>query len=283
MEHSGPVVPPREPPGSLAGRGSVGIDQAPLAERGEGLALGRRYVGPAVRRDRVPDVVVGRGGVQVAAKDERLVGRAGLVEPPPEPGEPTQLPIVERAADDPTIRCVEADDADPATDGGHHPSLVERVEVVLAEPGGRSGAAVANRPVAEVRDDVRRPDPAGDGDPIPATLAVVDELVAEHPERQLGRVRVCELRLLHQEDVGLRAPQPLLDGIGPGLQRVDVPGRNPHGVRVGETGQPPAIYAGSCRVLTVRSAMLRRQHPATRWTSWLALCSPTRSAITSGR
>src|SRR5438093_12227198 len=101
MEYSCQEDPSREPPGSIAGRGSVGVAQAPLAERGEGLALGRRYVGPAVRGDRVPDVVVGRGGVQVAAKDERLVGRAGLVEPPPEPGEPTQLPFVERAADDP--------------------------------------------------------------------------------------------------------------------------------------------------------------------------------------
>jgi hypothetical protein len=51
----------------------------------------------------------------------------------------------------------------------------------------------AHGSVAEVGDDVRDPDAAGDGHPVPAALAVVEQVVAGHAERQLGCSLVGEL------------------------------------------------------------------------------------------
>ena len=102
-------------PGSRAGD-AVAVGEAPVAEPRERLALRLRDVRPAVGRDRVPDVVVGRGDVEVAAQDQRLSRVARLVEPALEPLEPRELAVVERAADDPAVRRVEADEPDPADD-----------------------------------------------------------------------------------------------------------------------------------------------------------------------
>src|SRR2546428_8264304 len=71
-------------------------------------------------------------------------------------------------------------------------------------------------------------DSARDGHTVPPTLAMVCELVAGLLESLDRRVGVGELRLLHQQDVGLRAVEPPDDLLEPRLQRVDVPGRDTH-------------------------------------------------------
>ena len=76
VEHAGPVVPPREP----AGLRPLRTGRRPRGPTRAGgpapRAPARRHVRPAVRLDRAPDVLVGRGHVVVAAQDQRLVGRA---------------------------------------------------------------------------------------------------------------------------------------------------------------------------------------------------------------
>src|SRR4029077_1169627 len=103
------------------------------------------------------------------------------------------------------------------------------------------------RAVAEVGDDILDADLARDRDAVPATLAVVDEGVAHHLERALRRGGVGQLRLLHQQDVRLGPGDPPVDGVGPGLQRVDVPGGDPHADRVGRkrVRTRPVVTAGA--------------------------------------
>jgi hypothetical protein len=68
----------------------------------------------------------------------------------------------------------------------------------------------------------------GDGDARPAAAAVVGRPVPGRLELEPGEGARVDLRLLHQQDVRSGALDPLLDGLRPGLQRVDVPGRDPH-------------------------------------------------------
>src|SRR4029453_13364676 len=49
--------------------------------------------------------------------------------------------------------------------------------------------------------DPRAAPPAGDRDPVPGAFSVMRELVPARPEDVRGRIRVRELRLLHQQDV----------------------------------------------------------------------------------
>ncbi len=132
VEIAGPVVPPRVAAG-LRPDGAVGIDEAPFEQRAERLAFARRNVGRAVDRRFVPHVGRRRRHVEVAADDERLVGRRRFAEPPQEPLVPRELARVERRVDDPSIRCVQRDEPDAARHRRQHPRLVERVEVVLVE------------------------------------------------------------------------------------------------------------------------------------------------------
>src|SRR5262249_21871651 len=84
------------------------------------------------------------------------------------------------------------------------------------------------------------PAAAGDGHAVPAALAVVGQRVAAVLEYADRRLRVRELGLLHQEHVGPRAVQPPGDLVQPGLQGVDVPGRDAHEPRLSRAR--PAEY-----------------------------------------
>jgi hypothetical protein len=185
-------------------------------------------MGPAVGRYRIPDVVVGGGRIEVAGQHEGLVPGAGFLEPARKPLEPAELALVPGRPDDPPVRRIEAGEPDPAGDGGDHPRLVGGIEVLLVQADRRAGPGIAHGPVAEVRDRILEPDPAGDRDAVPASLAVVEELVPRDREREDGRVLVGELRLLHQQDVRVRPLDPAIHGLLAGLERVDVPGRDPH-------------------------------------------------------
>src|SRR5439155_12877220 len=83
--------------------------------------------------------------------------------------------------------------------------------------------------LAEVRDDAADRVATRDGDPIPSSFAVVRELVPGPAKRVGRRVGIGELRLLHQQDVRPRTLEPPENLVEPGLQRVDVPGGDPHG------------------------------------------------------
>src|SRR4029079_11109735 len=91
-----------------------------------------------------------------------------------------------------------------------------------------------------------------DSDPVPATFAVVDELVAGHREGHDRCVRVAELGLLHEQQVRLGPGQPLVHGILPGLERVDVPGRDAHGATQYRRPRwrPQADRAATARAMT---------------------------------
>jgi hypothetical protein len=56
----------------------------------------------------------------------------------------------------------------------------------------------------------------------------MEQVVTEHGERHDRRVAVGQLGLLDQQDVRSGAFQPALDGFLASLERVDVPGRDPH-------------------------------------------------------
>ena len=106
----------------------------------------------------------------------------------------------------------------------HHPH---------AAAGGREqpGLGVGRRAVGEARHDVVEADPAQDGDAVPPALAVVRGLVARAAKASAGKARVGQLRLLQADDVGLALGQPLLHPLEPGVEGVDVPGREAHGDR----------------------------------------------------
>jgi hypothetical protein len=59
---------------------------------------------------------------------------------------------------------------------------------------------------------------------------MVRERIAGLTELRGGHVCVGHLRLLHQEHVGLGPVEPLCDFLKACLQRVDVPGRDAHGL-----------------------------------------------------
>ena len=117
-----------------------------------------------------------------------------------------------------TIRASSAEASDASASRASAIAAVARL--------GPRGAA--HRPVAEVRDHVLDADAAGDCHAVPAALAVVEQVVAGHAERHVGRGLVGELGLLHQQDVGGALGEPFLDSLHAGLERVDVPGRDAH-------------------------------------------------------
>ncbi len=205
----------------------VGVDQPPGTQVGERLPLARRHVRAAVAPRRIPDVgVVGRD-VEVAADDQRLAGLAGLGQPAPQAPEPGQLGFIEDRVQRAPVGRVDADDANAVAHGRDDARLAQRIVVGRADRVGRRGRRQRH---AEVGDDVRQCVAAGDRDAVPASFAVMRELVAK--PRQLvarrGDVGVGELRLLHQQDVGLRALEPPRHLGQARRQRVHVPGGDPH-------------------------------------------------------
>ena len=178
----------------------------------------------------VPHVGVRGRDVEVAPEHERRARVRRLGQPAGEPVEPGQLGLVEDGVDAPAVGRVEGHDAHAAARGGDHPRLGERLVVARV-----LGAGGAQRR-AEVRHHVRDARAARDGDAVPPALPVMRQGVAGALE-DVGRgVRVPELRLLHQEHVRLGALEPQDDPLQAGLQRVDVPGRDPHGSRLPRVG-----------------------------------------------
>src|SRR5207247_4765516 len=103
VEIPGPAVPP----GGAAGLRVLppGPDaQPPAAEPGEGLPLGRGYVGAAVTGLGVPHVDVLGRHVEVAAEHDGLARISRLGEPAGEAVEPGELGLEEGRAEGPPVR-----------------------------------------------------------------------------------------------------------------------------------------------------------------------------------
>ena len=174
----------------------------------------------------VPHVDVRGRDVEIASKDERRARVRRLGQPAGEPVEPGQLGLIEDGADAPAVGRVQGHDANAAAHGGEHPRLRERLVVarVLGARGAQRGA--------EVRHHVLDAAAARDGDAVPPTLSVMRQRIAGAVEDVGRRVRIPQLRLLHQQHVRLGALEPPDHPVQAGLQRVDVPGRDPHESRL---------------------------------------------------
>ena len=194
--------------------GAERVHHAPFAEVCDGLALGRGDVGRALERLHRPEVAVLRRDVEVAEHGQLIRGVGGRGQPVAQTVEPQQLAVVELGADLAAVGHVDADHADSAARGRQHPRV----------------ALVRVGELAEAARDVVDTDARQDGDAVPLALTVVHRVVAEGRERELREALVGELGLLQAQDVGLGVPEPLLDARQAGLQRVDVPGGDPHRV-----------------------------------------------------
>ena len=67
-----------------------------------------------------------------------------------------------------------------------------------------------------------------DGDAVIGLLAVDREIVAKFLEGRARKGRVLAFDFLEADDVGCRFLEPGEHGFEPGLDRIDVPGRNAH-------------------------------------------------------
>ena len=82
--------------------------------------------------------------------------------------------------------------------------------------------------IGEAGHDIVEPDAAENGDTVPLVVTARCRLVTESGEGHRRKVRVSNLRLLQAQDVGPRVGQPLLHTWEAGLERVHVPGGDPH-------------------------------------------------------
>ena len=202
----------------------------------------------------VEHVLVGRRDVHVAAHDRRRLapGRHHLAQR----REPRELVLIVLGAGGAPVRHVHRDHADPVARRRHGTRLGVREARRALDPG----------------DDVVEPDPGQDRDPVPRRLAVgggdvaaVGELVAE----QLGERVVGELGLLQADHVGLALVEPGQQPRQPLLERVDVPGRDPHR-RYGS-----GVYART-PVTSTASSLDRTTPPARSATRRFSASSSTR-------
>ena len=174
VEVAGAVVPPRVAPRSASPYGAEDVDEAPALELGQRLALGRAHVRGADELGRVVHVAVVGGDVEVAAHDDRLVGRARR--PPGGPG---------------------AGRATPACSGsarGRRPRPLGTYTDIDPDAAARgrqdAGVRVGPPPSAKSGHDVVQPDPRQDGHAVPLALAVVRRLVAEGLKASAGKACV---------------------------------------------------------------------------------------------
>src|SRR5581483_5673718 len=167
------------------------------------------------------------GDVEVPEDDERFIGIARRVQAAPKTLEPLELGEVVLAVDLPAVGHVDA----------------RRPHALACRPEkARLGDLVLGL-VGEAGDDVVEADAAEDRHTVPLPLSAVRRLVAEGGERHRREVGVGQLGLLQAQHVGLGVAEPLLDARHALVQRVDVPGRDPH--LVGSLRSP--WWTDSCR------------------------------------
>jgi hypothetical protein len=59
-------------------------------------------------------------------------------------------------------------------------------------------------------------------------LAVMEQLVTRHAEREFGRIVVRQLGLLEEQHVRGRSLEPAFQRLEAGIERIDVPGGDAH-------------------------------------------------------
>jgi hypothetical protein len=162
----------------------------------------------------IEDVVVGRRDVHVAADHRGL--RAGG-DHLPQGGQPGELVLVVLRARLAPVRHVHRDHTNSVTGGRDRARLWMRE----ARRAGHAGRHV-------VQSDARE-----DGDPVPRGLAADGRLVAAPGElvaEQLGERLVGQLGLLQAYNIRPPLVEPGQEPRHTLLDRVDVPGRDPHGL-----------------------------------------------------
>lgn len=221
MEITRPVIPPRVPIGFRMPQ-PVSIDESRTAESRKRIAFRFGNVRSAMAHARIPDIDIRRRYVEIAAEHDGCAVRNRLLQPLQELPEPDKFGLIKRRSDHAAVRRVYTHDADAAALRGNHSCFGKRFIIARV---GRTG-----RPqrLSEIGDDAANPDPARDRDTVPSPFAVVRELVSRLTECLNRSVRIGKFCLLHQEDIGLRAVQPPLNLLETRLQRIDIPGCDPH-------------------------------------------------------
>src|SRR5262245_34632336 len=176
----------------------------------------------------VPYIDVFGRNVEVAAQHEWPIRVNRLSEPAREAIEPNELGLIERRADDPTVRRVDTDNAHAITFSRDHPCFRKRF--VVAD----IGCPRQTQRLAEVCDYAVDAGTACDSDAVPTAFAMVYQAIAGLAEHRGWCVCVSQLCLLHQEHVRLGSVEPPCDFLEAGLQRIDVPGCDPHVYRVSD-------------------------------------------------
>ena len=225
-EHTGPVVPVGERVRSLH-RGGHDVLQAERPQVGQGLPFGRRDVGGADEHRRIPDVVVGRRHVEIAARGQRRLVAELRGERGPQRREPVELVGVVGGFRRAPVRRVQRPDPAPAAVRADGPGLrLARTRLVdQGEPGRLARIA---RFTGETQAHLVKADPRQQRHAVPPAVAVRRGLVTELADlgrrEQGGRA----LGLLQANDVGFGLGQPLKQPGQPGLNRVHVPCRQAH-------------------------------------------------------
>jgi TonB family protein len=191
-----------------------GVDEGQAHQFTQGLVLTRVEVQLSLHCVRIVNVAGFGGDVEVAADDEVFRG-AGV--PPHRGGEgskPLELLFEGRRVDGLAVGNVDADEADPLGRG-------------------HDGAGVLGGRISIEADvDVGEGEPRDDCDSIVRFLPDHRHFVPEALELLRGEVVVHDLGLLHTEDVRLGEADPLENGVVPGPDRVYVPRRNFHEIRL---------------------------------------------------
>ena len=219
-----------------------GIQQCP-----ERLALGRRDVRRDALHDRRVAVVgVGRGDVEVAREGESEVGlgaqRVGRVSP--ERLEPREFVGVVRVVEATPVRHVQAPQLDAADRRADRAGLLRGIRPLVALRESRH----AGEADLQVFDRLT----ARDRDAVPLVQSVRFDGVPGRFELGVGELLGLALDLLHEEDVDVFPHTELDRPDDAGADRVDVPGRDAHGIQ-------PTVAADAARPDPRRVTRSRRR------------------------
>ncbi len=155
---------------------------------------------------------------------------SGAIDPASQFVKPNELRFVKRGTNQTAVRRVHADDAHATAFGSDHPRLSQRFIVTSFSP------RLSSR-LSEICDHAADATPTRDCHAVPSTFSMMHEFVSDLLECCDGRVRVRQLRFLNQQHVRLRPIQSPHGLFQASLQRVDIPGGNPHAYRLSHLGR----------------------------------------------
>jgi hypothetical protein len=182
-----------------------------LAELGAALGLEQGVPGPGLRVRGIPRL---RDHVVVAAQHQRLLQAQQRLRMGDEPVHPGELVGEFRGAERIAVGQVDRGDAHHAAVGRDHAFEVARL--LVRRVAGQAPAHVLERALREDRDAVV------------GLLPVGDDVVARALHLGARKALVDRLQLLEADHVGLGGFQHLQEVVESLLDRIDVPGGDPH-------------------------------------------------------